>query len=43
LSVRNLDVEEPDGERVDYHAIRLADVAADVAAAVVTGAGHRSC
>jgi len=37
LSVRKLDVEQPDGERIDYHAIRLSDVAA----AVVTDAEHR--
>ncbi|TDD60084.1 NUDIX hydrolase [Kribbella antibiotica] len=30
LSVRRLDVEQPDGQRVDYHAVRLADVAAAV-------------
>jgi hypothetical protein len=30
LSVRRIDVEQPDGERVDYHAIRLSDVAAAV-------------
>jgi 8-oxo-dGDP phosphatase len=34
LSVRRLDVEQPDGDRVDYHAVRLSDVAA----AVVTDA-----
>lgn len=37
LSVRRLDVEQPDGGRVDYHAVRLADVAA----AVVTDADGR--
>jgi 8-oxo-dGTP pyrophosphatase MutT (NUDIX family) len=37
LSVRKLDVEQPDGERVDYHAIRLSDVAA----VVVTDAEQR--
>ncbi|MET7276889.1 NUDIX domain-containing protein [Kribbella sp. NPDC005582] len=37
LSVRRLDVEQPDGNRVDYHAVRLADVAA----AVVTDAADR--
>ncbi|GAB3949426.1 NUDIX hydrolase [Kribbella albertanoniae] len=37
LSVRRLDVEQPDGRRVDYHAVRLADVAA----AVVTDAEGR--
>jgi 8-oxo-dGTP pyrophosphatase MutT (NUDIX family) len=37
LSVRRLDVEQPDGRRVDYHAVRLADVAA----AVVTDAENR--
>ena len=26
LSVRNLDVEQPHSERVDYHAVRLSDV-----------------
>ena len=26
LSVRNLGVEQPDGERVNYHAVRLSDV-----------------
>jgi len=36
LSVRRIDVEQPDGERVDYHAIRLADVAA----AVITVDAH---
>jgi 8-oxo-dGDP phosphatase len=30
LSVRSLDVEQPDGQRVDYHAVRLSDVAASV-------------
>ena len=30
LSVRRLDVEQPDGHRVDYHAVRLSDVAATV-------------
>jgi 8-oxo-dGTP pyrophosphatase MutT (NUDIX family) len=30
LSVRRLDVEQPDGERIDYHAVRLKDVAAAV-------------
>jgi 8-oxo-dGDP phosphatase len=30
LSVRRLDVEQPDGRRVDYHAVRLSDVAAAV-------------
>ncbi|MGW6280771.1 NUDIX domain-containing protein [Kribbella sp. NPDC055071] len=30
LSVRRLDVEQPDGERVDYHAVRLANIAATV-------------
>jgi 8-oxo-dGTP pyrophosphatase MutT (NUDIX family) len=30
LSVRRLDVEQPDGERIDYHAVRLADIAATV-------------
>lgn len=30
LSVRRLDVEQPDGERVDYHAVRLKDIAAAV-------------
>ncbi|MFF1822400.1 NUDIX hydrolase [Kribbella sp. NPDC058245] len=37
LSVRRLDVEQPDGRRVGYHAVRLADVAA----AVVTDAENR--
>lgn len=37
LSVRRLDVEQPDGRRVDYHAVRLADVAA----AVVTDTADR--
>ena len=37
LSVRRLDVEQPDGRRVDYHAIRLSDVAA----VVVTDAEDR--
>lgn len=37
LSVRRLDVEQPDGHRVDYHAIRLSDVAA----VVVTDAEDR--
>ncbi|MFK4090086.1 NUDIX domain-containing protein [Kribbella sp. NPDC020789] len=37
LSVRRLDVEQPDGRRLDYHAVRLADVAA----AVVTDAENR--
>ena len=36
LSVRNLDVEQPDGERVDYHAVRLADVETGL----VMDAGH---
>jgi 8-oxo-dGTP pyrophosphatase MutT (NUDIX family) len=30
LSVRKLDVEQPDGERIDYHAVRLKHVAAAV-------------
>ncbi len=30
LSVRRLDVEQPDGERFDYHAVRLKDIAAAV-------------
>lgn len=30
LSVRRLDVEQPDGERVDYHAVRLSNIAATV-------------
>jgi 8-oxo-dGTP pyrophosphatase MutT (NUDIX family) len=30
LSVRSLDVEQPDGMRIDYHAVRLSDVAAAV-------------
>ncbi len=30
LSVRKLDVEQPDGERIDYHAVRLKYVAAAV-------------
>jgi len=30
LSVRRLDVEQPDGERIAYHAVRLSDVAAAV-------------
>ncbi|MGW6199534.1 NUDIX domain-containing protein [Kribbella sp. NPDC055110] len=30
LSVRRLDVEQPDGERYDYHAVRLKDIAAAV-------------
>jgi 8-oxo-dGDP phosphatase len=34
LSVRRLDLEQPDGARVDYHAVRLSDLAA----AVVTDA-----
>jgi len=37
LSVRRLDLEQPDGRRLDYHAVRLADVAA----AVVTDAEDR--
>ena len=30
LSVRRLDVEQPDGRRFDYHAVRLKDIAAAV-------------
>jgi 8-oxo-dGTP pyrophosphatase MutT (NUDIX family) len=30
LSVRTLDVEQPDGDRCEYHAVRLSDVAAAV-------------
>ena len=30
LSVRRLDVEQPDGERYDYHAVRMKDIAAAV-------------
>ncbi|WP_327637088.1 NUDIX domain-containing protein [Kribbella sp. NBC_00482] len=30
LSVRRLDVEQPDGERFDYHAVRMKDIAAAV-------------
>jgi 8-oxo-dGTP pyrophosphatase MutT (NUDIX family) len=30
LSVRRLDVEQPDGERFDYHAVRLKDIAGAV-------------
>lgn len=37
LSVRRLDVEQPDGERIDYHAVRLKHVAAAV---VTDGAGR---
>ncbi|WBQ07081.1 NUDIX hydrolase [Kribbella sp. CA-293567] len=37
LSVRRLDVEQPDGERLDYHAVRLRHVAA----AVVTDGNGR--
>lgn len=37
LSVRSLDVEQPDGQRVDYHAVRLSDIAA----AVVLDASRR--
>lgn len=37
LSVRSLDVEQPDGLRCEYHAVRLSDVAA----AVVTNADQQ--
>ncbi|WP_350273970.1 NUDIX domain-containing protein [Kribbella sp. HUAS MG21] len=30
LSVRRLDVEQPDGERLEYHAVRMKDIAAAV-------------
>ncbi|MGZ0151754.1 NUDIX hydrolase [Kribbella sp. WER1] len=36
MSVRRLDVEQPDGERYDYHAVRMRDIAA----AVVTRDEH---
>ncbi|WP_344220528.1 NUDIX hydrolase [Kribbella sancticallisti] len=37
LSVRKLDVEQPDGDRIDYHAVRLKHVAA----VVLTDGGQR--